>query len=520
MIGRAPPAAGDLAAQLLLSLLFAAITATMLVSLFFANRALVLPLLAGVPLLALFLISSNQRLFCLWGLVLTAPLSLSKVSMPIPHMGGAAAYSIDISDAFLLPLLVFVLHERVRRHGRRLRLSPYFFWSGGLILLGAVNIAFGPARHLASQEVLRTVKCLLIFFVILNEAVRPGQLLHIAAALLVGAGLEAIIGLAQFVLDHNLGLYALGESQAAVIEYGSSQSFGGETFFRVGALLGHPNLFGAYLALLIPIGMALLFGPIRPRLKILLVGVVALGGLALIATLSRSSWLSFGIAFVSLLVLSFVHPNLRRRYLMARLAAILSLAIALMLMSGVIGRRLAESDPGAVNFRWEWMGVAWNMVEEHPLLGFGLNTFIYNLPGRTRFGGVEVLNFEFGSEWPVVHNIYLIIWSEQGTIGFLFFLGLNLYLLRTGFRSLRQTGEDTLFTLAAGCLSGLVAIINDGFASFFLRVPPGGRVFSVVAAMIVAIDCYNRACARPVAMPTALSPLPPERRPIAADRPA
>jgi O-antigen ligase len=165
-----------------------------------------------------------------------------------------------------------------------------------------------------------------------------------------------------------------------------------------------------------------------------------------------------------------------------------------------------------VDFRWEWMGVAWNMVLEHPLLGWGLNTFVYHLPGNTRFGGVEGLYAAFGVAWPVVHNVYLIIWSEQGTIGFLLFLVLNFYLLWIGFRNFR-IAEDTLFTMNLGCLSAVLAIMTDGFGSFFFRVPPGGRVFAIVAGLIVAIDYWNKANRRVLAQEPVVAGAPVALRP-------
>jgi putative inorganic carbon (hco3(-)) transporter len=496
MIGRTEPIGATLGLPLLV-LVFGFASAAMAITLFVGERHLLLNLFGGLLVLVLFIASSEQRLFCLWGLALTAPLSLAKVYMPFPHMGGAAAYTIDVSDIFLVPLVLCTLRDGFARRGP-LRLSPYTFWAGALILLGVSDVVFGDMRQISAEEELRLIKCLLIFFVVINQGVSSRQLLHIAAALLVGVGVEGIIALLQFATKSNLHLEGLGAPPD--LEIRAEAAIG---MFRVGGLLIHANLLGAYLALLMPIGIALLFSRIQILYKFAITATLGLGVLALVLTLSRSSWLSFSVAFIALMALSFVNPQSRRRFLLGRLLAIAAVVAAGLLLSTLIGQRLLGNDLGSVDFRWEWLGVAWRMILERPFFGWGLNTFIYHLPGQTRFGGVRGLNDAFGVAWPIVHNIYFIIWSEQGTIGFVFFIMLNVYLLRVGFRNVIRVTDDRLAAINLGCLCGLLAILTDGLSSFFTRVPPGGRVFAIVAGLIVAIDYWNRANSRQPATATA-----------------
>jgi O-antigen ligase len=261
--------------------------------------------------------------------------------------------------------------------------------------------------------------------------------------------------------------------------------------FRANALLGHPNLLAAFLALQLPICVALMFSRLSVLMRALIGGATVLGMAALMMTLSRSGWFSFGIAVALLFVLSFVHPRLQRRYLFARVAAILFIVVVVASFSGAIIKRLTESDPGAVNFRLEWNQVAWEMVQEKPIIGFGLNTFVYHLPGRTHYGGPKGLNESLGSIWPVVHNTYLLTWAEQGTIGFVLFIGLHWAIIAAAVRNIRRYYNDVLFAVNLGCLCGIVALMFDGLASFYLRMPAPSRMFWVVTAIIFAIDRWN-----------------------------
>jgi O-antigen ligase len=168
-------------------------------------------------------------------------------------------------------------------------------------------------------------------------------------------------------------------------------------------------------------------------------------------------------------------------------------AFAALLFSPQIIKRLTLSDPGAIDFRYEWMGVAWHMVGEHPIFGVGLNTFVFHLPGNTRFGGPAGLNERFGDVWPVVHNIYLLTWAEQGTLGFACFVGLHITILWIAIRNMRRFVDPMLFTLNLGCFAGFLAIMFDGLGSFYIRNPASGRLFWILVALIVAIDYWNRA---------------------------
>ena len=76
------------------------------------------------------------------------------------------------------------------------------------------------------------------------------------------------------------------------------------------------------------------------------------------------------------------------------------------------------------------MGIAWEMIKAKPILGFGLNTFTFKAPPYSQYGTPGAVMEVFGLDLPVVHNIYLITWAEQGTIGLLLFLAMKGYLIK------------------------------------------------------------------------------------------
>ncbi|WP_311268071.1 O-antigen ligase family protein [Sphingobium sp. WCS2017Hpa-17] len=453
------------------------------------------PALAAVGALALggaLWASGNPRLACLWGVGLTAPLGIAKRFHPMPHMGGAGAYAIEAVDLFLIALLFFQWRD-ARHGGPRMILPPLAYGWIAMILLGLIDALTGPYRQLALVEAVQMVKSLALFLLLIGELTRVRRFLHLFAALALGLGLQAVVGIAQYAKKGDIGLQFLGEATMTTLEYANRATYmdGGATF-RIGGLLGHPNILAGYIAMLAPMLLAMLMTRLSMARKLAIGALLATALLALLLTLSRSGWLAFALAVPIVMGLMLRERRSRQRALAGSMVALATGLAGALAFAPAIVRRFTQSDPGAVDFRWDWMGVAWAMVRDHPLLGVGLNSFVLHLPGRTIHGGPDGLTRSFGANWPVVHDIYLLIWAEQGTIGFACFVMLLLGLLRTAWSNARHCADPLLFALNAGALAGLCANLLDGFGSFFLRQMPGARLFWILAAIIVAIQLWQR----------------------------
>ncbi|MCW6529178.1 MULTISPECIES: O-antigen ligase family protein [Sphingomonas] len=492
MIRRLAPADADLRV-LGLAALAAAIAALIVVAGLSPSPKIALLSAGAIAGAGMMIASGNPRLFCLWGLGLTAPLGIAKRFHPLPHMGGAGAYSIEAVDFFLVALVCFLVRDILAGH-RRLRLSPVTFWWSVMILLGAFTASVGPFGHLPLVEAVQMAKTLLLFLVLVNELVRVRQFLHLFAALCCGLMLQSLIGILQYAKKGAIGLQSLGEATATTLEYANKATYmdGGDTF-RIGALLGHPNLLAGFIVIIAPMLLAMLATRVGRVWRWPIALTLATAMLALLLTLSRSGWLAFALAVPIVIALLLRHPASRHRAAPLAIATLTATALGAIAAAPAILHRFTGSDPGALDFRWEWMSVAWGMVKDHWLVGTGLNSFVYNLPGRTEYGGHVGLIQRFGADWPVVHNIYLLTWAEQGTIGFVAFLAVLLTLLRIGWRNARDCADPTLHALSIGALAGLCANLVDGFGSFYLRQMPGARVFWMAAAIVVAVRYWQMA---------------------------
>jgi O-antigen ligase len=459
--------------------------------LLFSGTTLIRLTVAACMLMVLILeFSGNVRLACLYGLVVAAPLELSKNFMLTAHQGGAFSLRIDLVDAFIVGLLVFQLEEFLAGRRRSVRFPRLCVPWIALMLLGSIFVIVGPYRTLPALEIVRMLKCLLLFLVLVNELRRVQQFGHVVVALMTGVLLQSSIGLLQLILNRRLGLQAIGESTEEVaMVHSQSTLVTRELVNRVGGLLGHSNVLAVFLALLLPVGLALLFTDVDLRLRLFCLVTVLSGTAALIATLSRTGWVGYGAALLGVLSLGSLAPGSWRRHGIKRLLVLVAIGAVLLIFSRPILLRLFFSEEGAVRVRWEWASTAWQMVKDKPIFGHGLNQYIYQMAPYTKYGDLTGLHKAYGKLLPVVHNNYMIVWSEQGTLGLVAFLALQFQVVRVGLRNLRVRHE-TLFALSVGCLCGLGAMMLDWVTSFSLRLDAPTRMYWVAIAVICAIDYW------------------------------
>jgi putative inorganic carbon (HCO3(-)) transporter len=461
------------------------------------SKKILAALLGGLLCLVLAWFSGNPRLFCIWGLMLTLPFDLSKRFGPIiAKMGGETAFRIEMSDPFLAALALFLLRDILngRRAGLRVPKATYLWLL--IIGLGLMTILVGPWRMTAAHEVVRMIKVIILFVVLVNELNRPGRILHAAHALVASMVLQSTVGIIQYVTRAHLGLDLLGETGAGTTDQLMSDSVRSATAFRAGAFLSHPNIFGIFLAVLLPIAIALFFLRLGPAKRLLSLVGVAVGMAALIATLSRSGWVSFTVAFFVLLGILVFHGGLRRRSLLAALGAASALGLVCLMLAGPVLERVFESKASAMVSRWEYMQTAARMISAKPLLGWGLNGYVYAAPPFTKYGARGAIE-EFrgtkknpGNWLPPVHNIYLLWWAETGLIGLALHLAVITWILWIALANLRVR-DERLFAVNAACLAGFAAFGLDGMFSFSLRINSMLRVFWVIAALTLAIHYWR-----------------------------
>ncbi len=460
------------------------------------SQKLMAAAVGGVLLLVAGFISGRPRLFMLYGLALTMPFDLSKrFGTVIEKMGGESSFRVEFSDPFLIGLLLYLAADVWRGRLAGIRIPKVTLIWGVIILIGIYTAAVGAWRLTALHEVVRMTKVALLFLVVTNELRTRKRILHTATALAVGVLVQSGAGMYQYLTKSHLGLEMLGETGGGTMDQLALTSLRSAQTFRAGAFLSHPNLFGIFLGALLPLMIGAYLAKTGKFNRLLYMAVIPLGMAALIGTGSRSGWVSFAAGFFTLMGLMFLNPASRRRSILgASMASAAFLAVCL-IFSGPILERVTQSREGAMISRTEYMVTAVGMMRVKPLMGWGMNSYVYAAPPFTKYGQ-KGARLTYANWLPPVHNIYLLWGSELGLVGLALHLLVWGGIVRIGIRNCRIT-DEVLFIINAGCLAAMAAFFVDGFFSFSLRSNSILRTFFILSGIILAIHYWRLQHSRP-----------------------
>lgn len=322
------------------------------------------------------------------------------------------------------------------RRGVAPRATPFDPWVA--LLLGAALLSLLPSEYLKlSLRSLRTLilEPLLFYYLLATLCPSLGAMRPLVAGFLGGAAVVAALAIAQIA----------GNVNTVQVE-GVRRALG---------LYSSPNQLALYLGYALPFAAALaLWAPAWRRWFAALSGLLGLG---LALTFSVGGWLGAG---ASLLVLAAI---LGRRAL--ALTAVTGLAVATigLALAARLGIERVLSGATAA-FRLQIWTAALAMLRDHPLLGIGLDNFLYRYQ----------LQYILPEAWaePNIshpHNWVLQFWLELGIVGLLAVVGLLAHVVWLAIRGLRvMQGIDR--ALLAAALASVAGVLVHGALdnSYFL----------------------------------------------------
>jgi O-antigen ligase len=173
-----------------------------------------------------------------------------------------------------------------------------------------------------------------------------------------------------------------------------------QEFIRAVGSFPQPNGLAAYLVPLLLLQAAVSFGTVeRSRTRVV---AVATGLFALFASFSRAGWLGFFLCFPMLMV---VLGRLRVISAVALLICMMGAALSI----GPVRERVMGDDHNSAASRIPLMHLAMNMIEAHPIIGVGANTY--------SMAKYKYLDDSLDGAWlDQVHNMYLLVLAETGSL--------------------------------------------------------------------------------------------------------
>ena len=362
----------------------------------------------------------------------------------------------------------------------------------GLTLLGIASLAlagfFGhklspttagasvPLRNTAFQLLSLGVVWFVYLFMV-NE--RPKLTWPIAAVVTIQGG----VGMAQFVLQRDLGLAMLGELALDPEVRGVSVLLTeeGQRWLRAYGLTGHPNLLAALLAILLLLLLRDLPGQAGWR-RIALAVAVGVGALGLVATVSRAAWLAFaiglgvwvfGVWMASRATHSVEVPRSRpswRRLVLWLIVPVAAGVSMVVLYGGQLATRFLDLNTAvearSLIERTRDIRIASMLIREHPWTGVGLGNYLTSARLVDRSARV-------------VHNVPLLVTAEMGILGGVLWLWLGLAPIGAALGAWREGRRDLLPQLAPW-----VALLTIGMFHGLPWINTGWRTTILLALLM------------------------------------
>lgn len=281
--------------------------------------------------------------------------------------------------------------------------------------------------------------CFLLYFYISHHAKSPNVVEYILLLLVAGLLIQVLVMELQIV--------------------GLIENFYTGINNRVPGTFYHPNAAGGYLIQVIPILYTCLYLKFDRYKKLVIVIFLFVSIHALIVgTQSRGSIIAFFISFLLISVLAFWRHWFTVRNLLGGLVMLL---LIIPIVIEPLITRFTQDDQGAAEARGPLNEIAWSMIRHNPVTGVGVNNF--------RFVIDDYIEPEqFGEFISVVHNGWLLIWSETGTVGFLAYCGLMcVFVFRTFNLILKEHPQYSV--IALGILGSTVAIMIYMLVEIFIN---------------------------------------------------
>lgn len=229
-----------------------------------------------------------------------------------------------------------------------------------------------------------------------------------------------------------------------------------DVFRRISAAFCHPNDFAAYLITVIPLYMGLIYYHKKTLIKSLLFVALGLLLFCLYKTSSRGAWLGFMISVLTFICLK----KDKKLFIIVPLFFIFSLLI---IPQKTIAR-IKESFNINEGTGWErkqiWTG-AINIFKEHPLIGFGPNTFSATFPKYKP---------KIYPDNRYAHNSYLQIAAEIGILGLTIFLIILFLIIKSAVNFFKKAEARQLSeaNIILGIFCGLIGfLIHSGLDTNF-----------------------------------------------------
>src|SRR3989344_1802808 len=410
--------------------------------------------------------------------------------------------SIYATDLILLILLIFwAVDKRLAKSF----IHRYDYFLLGFLAVAAISIKNSSDFFVGAFLWLKLVEFALFYFYLKNYAVKKFDFIKILYALIIGGVFQAIIAVGQFLSQGDLGLRWLGESVLGPHMTGIASFFtlsqvegfveaglpvralaeAGEKVIRAYGTTPHPNILAAYLFMAIAAFYFVVFYAKPNKFLVHFGHFMMLIGLFM--SFSRTIiFLFFANFFVRGFLMNFV-KRFREEYLFGNFfkKKVLPIFLVTVIATAVFMSFYWPEVQSRMTLSSEEEAVRLRIFYNKESLGGGINLFGIGLGDFTGWLMEQEPNLPSYMYQPV-HNIYLLVYSEIGIIGFVLFL---LFIGGLIYEFVKKVIHRPTFNVghAQGVLLVVASILFIGLFDHFLITLQQGRFVFWTSLTLLAI---------------------------------
>lgn len=325
--------------------------------------------------------------------------------------------------------------------------TPLLLFSAAAVLSLVLSTTFLPIKEvlLGSTYLIRYVSYALLAFIVMDEIKNEQEAKSLINCIIASALLLAIAGFMQLIVYPDL---------KALEEYGWDPHIN-----RLVSTWLDPNFIGGFFAMVIAITLSLFFSTKKLSDKIALLTIVAILGIALFLTYSRSAYIALAVSIlvigvlrsrtmlITCVVLFIIGVNVSPR------AAERLEGLATSVQS-LISQSAQNPDPTA-RLRIKSWEQTLTLIQKRPIQGSGYNTLKY-VNYQEGFVEDTDIHSASGSDASL-----LTILATTGILGFSPFLWLHFLVLKKSWKAWRgHPKNQTLQGLSLGLLAALLGLLT------------------------------------------------------------
>ena len=349
---------------------------------------------------------------------------------------------------------------------------PTFILIGWMIVTSARALEPG----IGYAEVSKWIRGYLIFVCLANFITTEKDLRAVLFIVLAGFTFEGLLGVYQWRRG-SLGLDFLGE-----------RLFRPE-WWRAYGTFYVPSYYGNYLIMILPIVLRLLifYRPPQKKETYFFAFSTGIGFLGLYASLARGPWLSFLAVVVLMLLFTFFKSKLRPKVKWPiAIGIVLCLAFSWQYTDKVIAQ-FGEERKTAAMTRIYLGQVAWRLIQDNLAFGVGPGNYELNSPRYV----VPIKEYPTSLLSEMVHNTYLLIFSENGVIGITAFALILIQMCIICFRLFRAN-HPLVLNFTIGSAMSILAIMISFVASPDIHNEQTINQLFLISGIVFACELMER----------------------------